>query len=90
MIILQDFLKVKTNIKFSCKIYCMNTVFRQRLKELRLSKGLSQQQLGEAIGTTYSAVSYWEKGINEPKLSYIINLAKFFEVSSDYLLGLED
>lgn len=86
----QVFFKVKTIFKFSCKIYSMNTIFRQRLKELRTSKGLSQQKLGEIIGATCSAVSYWEKGINEPKLSYIINLAKLFEVSSDYLLGLED
>lgn len=64
--------------------------FGKRLKELRTAKGLSQKQLGEKVGTTYSAISYWEKGINEPKLSYIINLALFFEVSTDYLLGLED
>lgn len=57
---------------------------------MRLSKGLSQKELGDIIGTTYSAISYWELGINEPKLSYIINLAKFFGVTSDYLLGLVD
>ncbi len=68
----------------------MNTKFQQRLKELRLTRGLSQKELGDIIGTTYSAISYWEQGINEPKLSYIINLAKFFGVTSDYLLGLVD
>ena len=68
----------------------MEHIFQQRLKELRLSKGLSQKQLGEIIGTTYAAVSYWETGIKEPKASYIVNLAKYFDVSTDYLLGLED
>ena len=83
-------MNVKTFYKFSCKILIMVTIFQQRLKELRLSKGLSQKQLGQIIGTTYSAISYWETGINEPKASYIINLARYFGVSTDYLLGLED
>ncbi len=64
--------------------------FQERLKELRLLKGVSQKELGSIIGATYSAVSYWETGINEPKLSYIIALCKYFEVSADYLLGLTD
>lgn len=68
----------------------MNSKFQQRLKDLRISKGLSQKELGKIIGSTYSAIGYWENGINEPKASYIINLAKYFEVSTDYLLGLDD
>ena len=64
--------------------------FQERLKELRLIKGISQKELGQIIGATYSAVSYWETGINEPKLSYIIALCNYFEVSADYLLGLSD
>lgn len=64
--------------------------FQNRLKELRTEKGVSQKDLGVAIGATYSAVSYWEKGINEPKISHVIALCKYFDVSADYLLGLED
>ncbi len=64
--------------------------FQNRLKELRIAKGVSQKELGQAIGATYSAISYWETGINEPKISHVIALAKYFEVSADYLLGLED
>ncbi|MDE5729576.1 MAG: helix-turn-helix domain-containing protein [Clostridia bacterium] len=64
--------------------------FQERLKELRISKGVSQKELGKLIGATYSAISYWETGVNEPKLSYIIALCKYFEVSADYLLGLSD
>ncbi len=47
------------------------------------------KQLAEQINATDAAVSNWENGINEPKLSYIISLATFFEVSTDYLLGIE-
>ena len=89
-IIIQDFLKVKLFVKISCKILDMETVFQKRLKELRLEKGVSQQELGGAIGATYSAVSYWENGTNEPKIGYLIALCKYFNVTSDYLLGLCD
>ncbi len=65
-------------------------VFSERLKELRLEKGLTQKKLGEIIGTTYSAISYWENGTNEPKISYVIALCKYFNVTADYLLGLSD
>ena len=68
----------------------MSIEFQNRVKELRTAKGISQKELGRAIGTTYSAISYWEKGINEPKISYVIALCKYFEVSADYLLGLCD
>ncbi len=64
--------------------------FQLRLKELRLAKGVSQKELGKIIGATYSAISYWENGTNEPKMSYIVALCKYFEVSADYLLGLTD
>lgn len=62
----------------------------ERLKDLRREKSLSQQKLAKAIGVTQKAIDFWEKEINEPKASYIILLAKFFDVSTDYLLGLED
>ena len=51
---------------------------------------MSMKQLAVAIGTTDAAISNWENGINEPKISYVIRLCKFFDVSADYLLGIED
>lgn len=68
----------------------MSKEFQNRLRELRTAKGISQKQLGEIIGATYSAVSYWENGVNEPKVSYIIALCDYFDVSADYLLGRKD
>ena len=67
----------------------MKENFQSRLKELRTEKNLSQQKLAQQIGVTQKAIDFWEKGINEPKASYIIKLAIFFGVSSDYLLGIE-
>ena len=65
-------------------------IFSQRLRELRQDKKLSMKQLAKEINTTDAAISNWENGVNEPKISYIISIAKFFGVTSDYLLGLED
>ena len=65
-------------------------VIGKRIYELRIERKLSQAELGSAIGVNARAVSYWEKEVNEPKASYIFALSKFFGVTSDYLLGLED
>ena len=55
----------------------------ERIKELRLEKGLSQLKLAKLIGVSQKAVDYWERGVNEPKASYIIKLVKTFELSFD-------
>ena len=59
------------------------------IKELRTERKLSQQAFADAIGVSQKAIDYWERGINEPKASYIVRIADFFEVSCDYLLGRE-
>ena len=66
------------------------SIFATRLRELRIEKGLSMKQLAKALNTTDAAISNWENGINEPKISYLKSIALYFGVSSDYLLGLED
>lgn len=66
------------------------STFATRLRELRTDKKLSMQQLAIQIKTSNCAISNWENGVNEPKITYVIRLAKFFNVSTDYLLGLED
>ena len=64
--------------------------FVKRLKELRKEKGLTQLQLSKVTGLTTSAISSWENNTRIPNALAIITLAKFFEVTSDYLLGLSD
>ena len=61
-----------------------------RIVSLRKENKMSQQKLAQQIGVTQKAIDFWEKGINEPKASYIILLAQYFGVSTDYILGLED
>lgn len=65
-------------------------ILAERLKELRQDNGLSQAALAKIIGVSQKAIDYWERGINEPKASYLICLADYFEVSTDYLLGREN
>ena len=64
--------------------------FTERLKELRIEKGLSLVQLAKETGISKSAISFWENGDRIPTALHIITLAKYFEVSADYSLGLED
>ena len=68
----------------------MNNKISQNIYLLRKEKNLSQQTLAKEIGVTQKAVDFWEKGINEPKASYIVKLSIYFDVTADFLLGLED
>lgn len=61
-----------------------------RIKELRKEKNFSQSQLARQIGVSQKAVDYWELGTNEPKASYIVKLAELFELSADFLSGIDD
>ena len=65
-------------------------VFCQRIKELRIESGLTQKELAEKLETTNSAVCDWEKGRTQPDLETLKQIAQFFSVSTDYLLGLSD
>ena len=56
-----------------------------RLKELRLKRGLSQKALAEKLGTTQQAISLYEKGEREPSLEMWQKLAAFFGISVPYL-----
>ena len=62
----------------------------QTIKQLRTTKNLTQPQLANLIDVSNGIISIWENDINEPKASYIKKLAMVFNVSADYLLGLED
>lgn len=57
---------------------------------MRLEKGLTQKQLANEIGNAQSAIVYWETNKQEPTISALKKLCKYFGVSADYLIGLED
>ncbi len=64
--------------------------FSTILKELRTERSLSQKDLAEKLNYTQSNISEWEKGTVEPKAAALIALSAYFDVSIEYLLGLED
>lgn len=68
----------------------MKEIISNKIKQLRMERNLSQQAVSNAICVSQRTVSSWESGENEPKASYIVKLAKFYDVSADYLLGLEE
>lgn len=62
--------------------------FKDRLKLLRESKKVSVSQLAEKFGKSDSAVRMWELGRSKPDADTLILLSKYFDCSSDYLLGI--
>ena len=59
----------------------------EKLYALRKSRGLTQEQLAEALGVSRQAVSKWESGASEPELASLRAISAFFGVSLDSLLG---
>lgn len=68
----------------------MDILFNERLLQLRKEKGLSQLELAKILGTTQRRISYMELGKVEPDLATLVAFARFFDVSTDYLIGIED
>jgi transcriptional regulator with XRE-family HTH domain len=67
----------------------MDNIFRERIKELRQEKGIGQVELAQSIGVSKGVISLWENGLREPTMNNLIVLAKYFDVTIDYLVGLE-
>lgn len=63
-------------------------LFGTRLKELREIQGISQMELARKTGLSQSAIAKWELNKTEPSASAIITLAKFFNETTDYILGI--
>lgn len=59
------------------------------ISKLRKECSMTQEQLAEALGVTFAAVSKWERGVATPELNLIAEMADLFEVSMDALIGYE-
>ena len=62
--------------------------FSENLINLRKANNLTQLQLAKILNTTQRRISYFETGKVEPDLDTLIAIAKYFEISIDYLVGL--
>jgi transcriptional regulator with XRE-family HTH domain len=64
--------------------------FSERLRGLRKKYEISQDKLAKELGTTKATISRYENGLREPKAEFVQQLAGYFHVSVDYLLGETD
>lgn len=64
--------------------------FGKTLRELRLEKGLTQEQLGSSVGVAGATVRGWESYRREPNYTTLCKLAEIFNVTVGQLLGKED
>lgn len=64
--------------------------FKTRLRELRKASELTQEQFGEKVGVSKSAVSMWERGERYPDVSKFEEIADYFNVDMEYLVGKVD
>ena len=64
--------------------------FGNTLKTLRLKRSMTQAQLAQKLGLTKSVISAYETGLRLPSYDVLIHIAKIYNVSTDYLLGLEN
>lgn len=60
----------------------------QRLRDLREDKDINQSEAGKILGTTQKQYSRWETGESEIPFHHIITLAKFYNVTIDYIAGI--
>ena len=68
----------------------MKNLFAARLSELLNMHNLSKRALAKNIGVSAMSISEWTSGKVQPTAENIYIIAEYFDVSSDYLLGLED
>lgn len=68
----------------------MNNVFGKRLRMLRREKDIVMTELAEAVGLTQATVSKYENGKRIPNIEIIQRLARYLNVSTDYLIGKSD
>ncbi len=65
-------------------------MFAKRLREIRFGSGITQVELAKVLNVTKATVNDWEHGKCETNFDMLVKIAKYFGVSTDYLLGLED
>ena len=68
----------------------MGNKFAENFKTLRLEKGLGQEKLSKELKVSKGIISLWENGLREPSMSSLILVARYFDVSIDWLVGLKD
>ena len=64
--------------------------FAKRMKELRSENNYTQNFIASKLGIRQQSYARYESGVGEPNLDTLVSIAKLFNVSTDYLLGIAD
>ena len=65
-------------------------IFKERITKLRKERGLKRQQVADDLGITRASLEFYEKGKRKPDIEMTARIAKYYNVSADYLLGLSE
>ena len=79
---------MREDIKIKRQIF--RREFGERIKNLRDLNGINRKDMAEYIGVCDSTLANWESGKSSPKINKLIKISNKFNVSIDYLIGLEN
>lgn len=65
-------------------------VYIKRIRDLREDNDMTQQQIADVLRTSQTMYARYERGANELPIRHLITLCRFYKVSADYVLGLDD
>lgn len=68
----------------------MNAAYIKRIRDLREDNDKTQQEIADILGTSQTMYARYERGANELPIHHLITLCHYYNVTSDYLLGLSD
>lgn len=68
----------------------MENLFKQRLKELRKERQLTQKQVATTLNKSETGYASWEQGLSEPCINDLIAICKYYNVTLDYLVGVSE
>ena len=68
----------------------MSKIFGERLKELRMQEGYSQNEFAKILGTSQASLSKWENDVQEPCIDDIVKICNHFKITADYVIGRQD
>ena len=68
----------------------MDMKYIKRIRDLREDNDKTQQQIADLLGTSQTMYARYERGANELPIHHLITLCRYYRVSADYILGLDD
>ena len=77
-------------IKLYMERNIMEKIYVKRIRDLREDGDLTQQEIADILGTSQTMYARYERGANELPIHHLITLCEYYNVSSDYILGLSD